>query len=89
MMSQAGDIHVCVSCFVMSDSLSPTDCSPPDSSVRGILQARKLEWVSIPFSRGSSWPRNRVWVSCIAGDIHSWDEIQMCMYSFSNIFGAH
>ena len=32
----------------------PIDCSPPGSSVRGILQARILEWVAIPFSRGSS-----------------------------------
>ena len=32
----------------------PMDCSPPDSSVHRILQARILEWVAIPFSRGSS-----------------------------------
>ena len=32
-----------------------------------MLQARILEWVAIPFSRGSSWPRNCTWVSCIAG----------------------
>ena len=38
-----------------------------DSSVHRILQARMLEWVVISFSRGSSWPRNRIWVSCIAG----------------------
>ena len=31
---------------------SPMDCSPPGSSVHGILQARLLEWVAIPFSRG-------------------------------------
>ena len=35
----------------------------------GILQARILEWVVISFSRGSSWPRNQTWVSCIAGGI--------------------
>ena len=34
-----------------------TDCSPPGSSVDGILQARVLEWVAISFSRGSSRPR--------------------------------
>ena len=34
----------------------PTDCSPPGSSVHGILQARILEWVAISFSRGSSDP---------------------------------
>ena len=45
----------------------PTDCSPPGSSVRGILQARILEWVAIPFSRGASWPRDRTCISCIAG----------------------
>ena len=33
------------------------DCSPPDSFVHGILQARILEWIAIPFSRGSSPPR--------------------------------
>ena len=35
---------------------NPLDCSPPGSSVHGILQARILEWVSMPFSRGSSDP---------------------------------
>ena len=43
------------------------DCSLPGSSVHGILQARILEWVAISFSRGSSWPRDRTPVSCIAG----------------------
>ena len=43
------------------------NCSPPDSSVPGILQARMLEWVAIPFSRGSSWLRDWTWVSCIVG----------------------
>jgi len=39
------------------------DCSPPGSSVHGILQARILEWVAIPFSRGSSQPSDRTQVS--------------------------
>ena len=43
------------------------DCSPPGSSVHGILQARILEWVFISISRGSSQPRDQTWVSCIAG----------------------
>ena len=34
------------------------DCSPPGSSVRGVLQARMLEWVAMPSSRGSSQPRD-------------------------------
>ena len=45
----------------------PLDCSPPGSSVHGILQARILEWVAIFFSRGSSWPRDQTQVSRIAG----------------------
>ena len=45
----------------------PVDSSPPGSSVHRILQARILEWVAIPFSRGPSWPRDGTQVSCIAG----------------------
>ena len=44
-----------------------TVCSLPGSTVHGILQARIPEWVIIYFSRGSSQPKNRTWVSCIAG----------------------
>ena len=60
-------IYVCISsdgcpvtqraCLTLYD---PIDCSPPTSSVHGILQARTLEWVSVPFSRGSSQPREPV-----------------------------
>ena len=39
---------------VLSNSCDPMDCSPPGFSVHGIRQARILEWVAIPFSRGSS-----------------------------------
>ena len=46
---------------------NPMDCSPRGSSVHGIFQARMLEWVAISFSRGSSRPRDRTWVSCTAG----------------------
>ena len=45
----------------------PVDCSPPGSSVHGILWARILEWVAILFSRGSSWSRDWTQVSRIAG----------------------
>ena len=44
-----------------------TVCNSPGSSVHGILQARILEWVAMPASRGSFWPRNQTHVSCIAG----------------------
>ena len=47
----------------------PMDCSPPGSSICGILQARILEWVAIPFSRGSSQPRDRTLVSCTVGGL--------------------
>ena len=42
------------------------DCSPLGSSVHGILQAKILEWAAIHFSRGSSWPRDQICISCIA-----------------------
>ena len=44
----------------------PTLCNPMDYTVRGILQARILEWVAFPFSRGSVQPRGRTQVSRIA-----------------------
>ena len=56
-----------VSRAVVFNSLPPMDCSSPGSSVHGILQARILEWVVIPFSRGSSRPRDQDQVSCTAG----------------------
>ena len=50
-------------CPTLCDSM---DCSPPCSSVHGILQARILEWVAIAFSRESSWPRDRTCVSYVS-----------------------
>ena len=47
-------------CLTLCD---PMDCSPPGSSVHGILQARMLEWVAMPSSRGSSRPRGQARVS--------------------------
>ena len=45
----------------------PTLCNPTNYTIHGILQARKLEWVAFPFSRGSSQTRSRTQVSLIAG----------------------
>ena len=45
----------------------PTLCDPMDYTVHGILQARILEWVAFPFSRGSSQPRDPTQVSSIVG----------------------
>ena len=55
---------VAQSCPILWD---PMDCSLPGTSVHRIFQARVLEWVAIPFSRGSSWPRDRIPVFCTAG----------------------
>ena len=43
---------------------NPMDCNPLGSSLCGILQERILVWVAIPFSKGSSWPRDQILVSC-------------------------
>ena len=59
MVGPGRNLHVCMllfqSCPTLCDSV---DCSLPDSSAHGILQARILEWVSMPPSRGSSLPRD-------------------------------
>ena len=57
-------VLVAQSCPILCD---PIDCSLPGSSVHGILQARILEWVPIPFSRRSFWPRDWTKVACTAG----------------------
>ena len=57
-------------CLVAQSCLTlcnPMDCSLPGSSVHGILQARILEWVAIPSSRGSSQLRDWTQVSCVLG----------------------
>ena len=56
-----------VSCSAVWLFVTLLDCSPAGSFVHGILQARIPKWVVIPFSRGSSRPRDWTWVSCIAG----------------------
>ena len=60
-------IEISVSHSAVSDSCDPMNCSPPGSSVHGILQARIPEWVVISFSRRSSQPRDWTQVSRIAG----------------------
>ena len=78
-------------CLTLCD---PLDCSWPDSSVHGILQARILEWVAIPFSKESSQPRDRTWVSCIAGTFdclsHQGSPLQISIVHLFLLFsGAH
>ena len=58
---------------VKVDQSCPTLCDLMDYTVHGILQARILEWVAFPFSKGSSQPRDRAQVSLIAGRLFtSW-----------------
>ena len=63
---------VAQSCLTLCD---PLDCSLPVSSVHGILQARTLEWVAVPFSRGSSQPRDRTQISRVAGGFFTAERI--------------
>ena len=51
------------SCLTLCD---PMDCSPPGSSVNGILQARILQWVAMPCSRASSQPKDRTHISYVS-----------------------
>ena len=78
-------LSVCV-CVLVAQSCptlcNPMDCGPPGSSVHGTLQARILEWVAIPFSRGSSRPRHRTQVSCTAGRFFAiWATRETCSYN--------
>ena len=71
------------------------DCTPPGSSVHGMPQARTLEWVAIPFSRGSSRPRDRTPVSCTAGGFFTiwvtmnWRKYQQITYPINNFYLEH
>ena len=58
-LTARSEVKVTQSCLTL--------CNPVDYTVHGILQARILEWVAFPFSRGSSQPRDRTQVSRIAG----------------------
>ena len=76
-------VLVTQSCLTLCNSI---DYSPPGSSVHGVLQARILEWVAISFSRGSSQPRDRTWVSYIAGRFFTiWATGDTFVYSSSNL----
>ena len=71
----------------------PTLCDPMDYTVHGILQVRKMEWIAFTFPSGSSPPRDRTRVSCIAGRFFTrWAirEFSIATYSlFSNSLSLH
>ena len=66
-ISMSTDVYVSESEKVKVAQSCPTLCDPMDYTVHGILQARILEWVAFPFSRGSSQLRDRTQISRIAG----------------------
>ena len=80
---------------------NPMDCSLPGSSVLGILQAKLLEWVAIPVSKGCSQPRNQTWifrVSCTGKRIfYHWSTrdsvpflcLVQCTLSANNCLSPH
>ena len=90
-------------CVCVNAQLCPTLCdlmdgSPPGSSVHIIFQARLLEWVAISYSRGSSWPRDRIWVAYIScTDIENLyycatlGSFNLCYIelSYSSVFNKH
>ena len=72
------------SCLTLCDAM---DCSLPGSSVHEILQARILEWVAMPSSRGSSQPRDQIWVSylsCVTSKFFTTKPLEKPVYVLIN-----
>ena len=63
----------------------PMDCNPLGSSAHGISQARILEWVAISFSRGSSQPRDRTYIFCLAGGFFTTEPPGKPLSQFSRV----
>ena len=87
-LSSAVRYCVCVcmwaqSCPTLCD---PMDCNLPSSSVPGIFQARILEWVAISYSKGSSWLRDWVHISCISLSSHlHWQADSLPLYHLGSL----
>ena len=85
------DLHCC-SCNLVTQSCltlcDPMDCSPPGSSVRGSLQARILEWVAMPSSRGSSRPRDRTQVSYVSCIVRWADDLRVVLLVMMTQWGS-
>ena len=72
-----GEVEVLIaqSCLTLCNTM---DCNPPGSSLHGTLQARILDWVAILFSRGTSWLRDQIQVSCISGRFFKFHITEEC-----------
>ena len=79
-------VLVTQSCPTLCD---PMDCSPPGSSVHGLLQTRILEWVAIPLSRGSSPPRDQIQVTHSARDVKLLELLGSLLQHFSSTSPVH
>ena len=93
-------MHACKIRSVLSVGTlcDPVGHSPMVSSVHGIFQARILEWIAISSSRGTSWPRDQTWVSCMAARFFTnwvtrgrlqerqWTELTGCLTPVYNCF---
>ena len=85
-MSMCMCVLVAQSCPTLCDS---SDCNSPGSSVHGTSQASILEWVSISFSRGSSWLRDQTHISWIGRKIlyhlATWETLGLCRKVFKHL----
>ena len=85
-------IYLCDLCLVAQSCptlCNPVDCSPPGSSVHGIIQAGILEWVAMPSSTGSSQARDPTQVSHIAGEFFTvWATrgVHIYVYMYVNVY---
>ena len=82
-------LNMCSLWSVKVTQSCPTICDPMDYTVYGILQDKILEWVTVPSSRGSSWPRNWTGISHMAGDSSTVEQpgkhtLNMCILLYVN-----
>ena len=87
--SKLSCVHACSVAHWYPTLYDPTDSNPPDSSVHGILRARMVEWMAISSSRGSSSPRDRTPVSCIAGRFFTTEPPGKALISSLQVLGIY
>ena len=89
-ISHCMDVYVCLGCKSCLTLCESMDCSLPGSSVRGIFQARILEWVAISFSRKSSQSRNWTHIFCIScigrWILYHWTTWEAQLYGYTIVY---